>query len=205
MTFITLILTQFMTYKILITKIKTGVNDLSFEEEIMNWRKNREKNLSEGIMIGETLWSPVPENERKNLKLNFFPINANFKFDAKITLLETKKERILSKEDGTPIDPFLETGYVEFKHNEEPIRLFFVFDEQTNSYYIAFRDSTCGNESYPNGRLLLIENVDQENIILDFNKAFNFACAYNETLSCPVTPPDNWLSFAIKAGEKRFH
>ncbi|MBK5114648.1 MAG: DUF1684 domain-containing protein [Candidatus Heimdallarchaeota archaeon] len=177
---------------------------MSYEEEIMNWRQNRERNLNEGIMIGDMLWSPVPEDERKNLKLNFFPIDANYKFDAKITLLESKKERTFSKEDGTPSDPFLETGYVEFKHKNENIRLFFVFDEQTNGYYIAFRDSTCGKESYPNGRLLLIENVDQETIILDFNKAFNFACAYNETLSCPVTPPDNWLSFTIEAGEKVF-
>lgn len=178
---------------------------MTHEEEITTWRKNREKDLSEGIMIGEMLWSPVPENERKNLKLNFFPINVYFKFYAKLTLLETKKERILSKEDGSPTDPFLETGYVEFKYNKENIRLFFVFDEQTNGYYIAFRDSTCGEESYPNGRLLLIENIGQEKVILDFNKAFNFACAYNETLSCPVTPPDNWLTFAIVAGEKKYH
>jgi uncharacterized protein (DUF1684 family) len=53
--------------------------------------------------------------------------------------------------------------------------------------------------------LLLIENIQQENIILDFNKAFNFACAYNETIPCPVTPQDNWLDFPIKAGEKKYH
>ena len=175
---------------------------MTYEEEINAWRKNREKDLSEGIMIGEMLWSPVPEDERKNLKLNFFPINIDFKFDAKLTLLEIKKERILSKEDGSPTDPFLETGYVEFNYEKKKIRLFIIYDKQTDGYYVGFKDSTCGKESYPNGRLLLIENIKHEDIILDFNKAFNFACAYNETIPCPVTPQENWLDFPVKAGEK---
>ena len=70
---------------------------MSYEEEINAWRKKRETDLSEGIMIGDMLWSPVPESERKDLKLNFFPINSEFIFSAKLTLLENQKERILTK------------------------------------------------------------------------------------------------------------
>ncbi len=178
---------------------------MSYEKEIKIWRKSREKDLSEGVMIGDILWSPVPECERKDLKLDFFPIAPEFRFEAKLTLLETKKERVLSKADGTPTSPFLEAGHLGFMYRGETIRLFFVFDKQTDSYYMGFRDSTCGSESYPNGRLLLIESIDRDTITLDFNKAFNFACAYNETLPCPVTPQENWLDFPIRAGEKRYH
>lgn len=178
---------------------------MSYEEEIKNWRKNRIIDLSEGIMIGDILWSPVPESERKDLILDFFPINPDFRFDAKLTLLDERKERILSKVDGTPTNPFLEAGYVEFIHNDEQIRLFIVFDKATDGYYVGFRDPTCGKESYPNGRLILIEEITQARITLDFNKAFNFACAYNETLPCPVTPQENWLDFPIRAGEKKYH
>ncbi len=78
-----------------------------YQEEIITWRKNREKDLSEGIMIGDMLWSPVPENERKNLILNFFPNNANFKFDARITLSENKKERTFSKKMVHQVNYFL--------------------------------------------------------------------------------------------------
>jgi uncharacterized protein (DUF1684 family) len=177
---------------------------MTYQEEIMNWRADRERDLREGVMIGDILWSPVPEDMRESLKLHFFPINTDFKFDAKLTLLDSPKEITLEKEDGTPSDPFMETGYVDFTHEGESLRLSFVFDEQTNGYYVGFRDSTCGKESYPNGRLLLIDNVDQEDIVLDFNKAFNFACAYNESLYCPITPPNNWLTFSIEAGEKKF-
>ncbi|MDF1537553.1 MAG: DUF1684 domain-containing protein [Candidatus Thorarchaeota archaeon] len=161
--------------------------------------------MSEGIMIGDILWSPVPEPERKDLKLNFFPINPELVLDAKLTLSDVKKERILSKADGTPTNPFLEAGHVEFMYNNEQVRLFIIFDKQINGYYVGFRDSTCGKESYPNGRLLLVEEIEQELISLDFNKAFNFACAYNEALPCPVTPQENWLNFSIRAGEKKYH
>ncbi|MFW9848246.1 MAG: DUF1684 domain-containing protein [Candidatus Thorarchaeota archaeon] len=156
-------------------------------------------------MIGDILWSPVPEHERNDLKLNFFPINPEFRFRAKLTLLETRKERILSKANGTKTDPFLETGHVEFVFKNERIRLFFIYDEQTDGYYVGFKDSTCGIESYPNGRLLLIEETNKEDITLDFNKSFNFACAYNDELACPITPKENWLDFPITAGEKKYH
>ncbi|MHA1909172.1 MAG: DUF1684 domain-containing protein [Candidatus Thorarchaeota archaeon] len=177
---------------------------MPYQEEINTWRKKREQDMSEGVMIGDMLWSPVLESERKDLKLNFFPIDTEFKFNAKLTLLENKKERILTKADGTPTNPFLETGYVEFTYKEENIRLFIIFDEQTNGYYVGFRDSTCGEESYANGRLILIEEINQKAITLDFNKAFNFACAYNDTIPCPITPQENWLNFPIKAGEKKY-
>jgi len=177
---------------------------MSYEEEIKTWRTKREKDLSEGVMIGDILWFPVPESERNDLKLNFFPIDPGFKFHAKLTILQKTKERVLTKADGTPTDPFLETGYVEFEYKGETIRLFIIYDMQTDGYYVGFRDSTCGEESYPNGRLLLIEEINQEIITLDFNKAFNFACAYNEELPCPITPQENWLDFPIQAGEKKY-
>jgi uncharacterized protein (DUF1684 family) len=39
--------------------------------------------------------------------------------------------------------------------------------------------------------------------VLDFNMAFNPPCAFTELASCPVTPPQHRLPFAIPAGEMR--
>ena len=47
------------------------------------------------------------------------------------------------------------------------------------------------------------ENPDGT-IILDFNKAYNPYCAYNETFSCPLTPEENTLTVAILAGAKNY-
>ena len=40
-------------------------------------------------------------------------------------------------------------------------------------------------------------------ITLDFNFAFNPPCAFTPFALCPLPPPENWLSFAVAAGEKK--
>jgi len=37
--------------------------------------------------------------------------------------------------------------------------------------------------------------------LVDFNRAINPYCAYDEEFSCPLPPAENWLSFPIPAGE----
>jgi uncharacterized protein (DUF1684 family) len=39
-------------------------------------------------------------------------------------------------------------------------------------------------------------------LVVDFNRAYNPYCAYNENWSCPLVPPENRLNIAIRAGEK---
>jgi uncharacterized protein (DUF1684 family) len=41
-------------------------------------------------------------------------------------------------------------------------------------------------------------------VILDFNKAYNPYCAYSDEYNCPIPPRENYLNIAIKAGEKSF-
>ena len=66
-------------------------------------------------------------------------------------------------------------------------------------------DATTGKETYQNGRTLYTSNPDENgNVILDFNKAFNFPCAFNDYTTCPVPTPINRLAIAITAGEKSF-
>ena len=40
---------------------------------------------------------------------------------------------------------------------------------------------------------------------LDFNRAYNPYCAYNDAWRCPLPPSENWLAVAIRAGELSFH
>ena len=39
-------------------------------------------------------------------------------------------------------------------------------------------------------------------LVLDFNFAYNPSCAYNPKWVCPLSPPANNLSVAIRAGER---
>ena len=76
--------------------------------------------------------------------------------------------------------------------------------------FLPFRDSSNGRGTYAGGRYLYdtIKGADLgangESILLDFNFAYNPSCAYNDQWVCPLAPPDNWLEFAIPAGEKEF-
>ena len=71
--------------------------------------------------------------------------------------------------------------------------------------FVPFTDSTSGKETYGAGRYIDLEENDSDEYILDFNRAYNPYCAYNEDYSCPIPPRENRLSLTITAGEKIYH
>ncbi|MEO7537233.1 MAG: DUF1684 domain-containing protein [Ferruginibacter sp.] len=70
--------------------------------------------------------------------------------------------------------------------------------------FIPFTDSTTGDQSYGSGRYidLLIPEIKNNSVTIDFNKAYNPYCAYATGFHCPLPPKENSLSIAIIAGEK---
>ena len=69
--------------------------------------------------------------------------------------------------------------------------------------FFVFRDRTSGKETYGAGRFLRAEAACNGRIVLDFNRAFNPPCAFTAFATCPLPPPENWLPFAVTAGEKK--
>lgn len=74
-----------------------------------------------------------------------------------------------------------------------------------NDYSIFFRDRTCGEESYPMGRYVEAEKMDDGLFLLDFNRAYNPACAFSEHYNCPIPPAENHLNVRVPAGEMDAH
>jgi uncharacterized protein len=74
--------------------------------------------------------------------------------------------------------------------------------------WLPFTDASSGRETYGGGRYLFdtIKGADLgisgTEIVLDFNYAYNPSCAYDHRWSCPLSPPENRLPFAVTAGEK---
>lgn len=74
--------------------------------------------------------------------------------------------------------------------------------------WLPFLDATSGTATYGGGRYLYdtIKGADlgvgAAAIVLDFNFAYNPSCAYDERWSCPLSPPENRLPFAVTAGER---
>ena len=102
----------------------------------------------------------------------------------------------------------LRVGHLEGVLAGQPFRLLALrlvepgVDEAAVS--IFFRDATTGHESYPVGRYLDPVAVpgEPDAFVLDFNRAYNPACAFSPHYSCPVPPRENVLAIAVRAGEQ---
>ncbi len=65
---------------------------------------------------------------------------------------------------------------------------------------VYFRDATTGHGSYEVGRYVTVR-LDGDGLLVDFNHAYNPACALSPYYNCPIPPRENHLSVAIRAGE----
>lgn len=70
---------------------------------------------------------------------------------------------------------------------------------------IFFTDATTGSETYPVGRYVDPQSTGDGLYVLDFNRAYNPACAFSDHYNCPIPPDANHLSVPLRAGEMDPH
>ena len=72
--------------------------------------------------------------------------------------------------------------------------------------FVPFTDKTTGLQTYGGGRYIDFKMGDIHNneVVLDFNKAYNPYCAYASGFNCPIPPKENDLKVNINAGEKNY-
>ena len=70
--------------------------------------------------------------------------------------------------------------------------------------FLPFLDNTNGESTYSGGRYINLRIPEGDVMEIDFNKAYNPLCAYNEKYSCPIVPRVNYLDLKIEAGVKAF-
>lgn len=72
--------------------------------------------------------------------------------------------------------------------------------------FIPFKDDTNGELTYGGGRYMDIsmKDIQKNEVVLDFNKAYNPYCAYSDGYNCPVPPLENHLDMEILVGEKAY-
>ena len=120
-----------------------------------------------------------------------------------------KPDTTLLQTSDNKAEKYLNWGLVKFSINNAPqqLRLYLKADGRDSTLFIPFTDLTNGHETYGGGRYLdaPIPKFDETELTLDFNRAYNPYCAYNNAYSCPVPPAENRLQVAIAAGEKSFH
>jgi uncharacterized protein (DUF1684 family) len=130
-----------------------------------------------------------------------YPVETSWRVAAKLTPYpEPRRVAVDTVVEGLGWNP-LAPGVVEFELDGEQHSLE-VF-ESGEDFFILFADATNGIETYPAGRFLYAERVNADGLtVLDFNKAYNPPCAFNDFATCPLPPRRNHLEIAIPAGER---
>ena len=93
------------------------------------------------------------------------------------------------------------------QRTEATLSLYWI-EGYSGGLFLPFLDASNGRTTYSGGRYLYdtIKGADLSRdvneLILDFNYAYNPSYAYNEQWICPLSPAENRLSVAIVAGEQ---
>jgi uncharacterized protein (DUF1684 family) len=96
-------------------------------------------------------------------------------------------------------------GAVVFSIGGQEYRLDAVEEEGEEDLFLIFGDRTNGTATYGAGRFLYAPRPGPDGkTVVDFNKAYNPPCAFTAYATCPLPPPQNRLSVAVTAGEKRY-
>jgi uncharacterized protein (DUF1684 family) len=93
------------------------------------------------------------------------------------------------------------TGSVQMALDGRPYTLT-VLDDGDGGSFLPFGDETNGTSTYGGGRYVGVEVGEDGIATIDFNRAVNPYCAYDEDYSCPLPPVGNTIASAVEAGER---
>lgn len=140
----------------------------------------------------------------------FYPPNRKLVVTANVKLLPEEKSFKMTTSSGKKKEA-RKYALLSFQIDGKPLQLYtyqllaLTAKEETALHlFLPFIDKTSGKESYGGGRYIDLEITDIKNneVTIDFNKAYNPYCAFTTGYNCPIPPRENVLPVAIKAGER---
>lgn len=148
--------------------------------------------------LGLRLWDTLRARELP--PRSWFAVDENLRLRAMYTPYPTPSKVGLPNTRGE-IETGYVQGYVSFKLGGKSYRLD-AAELDDGRLYLPFGDLTNGVKTYPSGRYLNSEPVLEDGqVYVDFNRAYNPPCAYMESEPCTFAPSGNHLKVAIEAGE----
>jgi uncharacterized protein (DUF1684 family) len=152
--------------------------------------------------------SPVPSGQRERLAaLPFFEYDPAYRVLGE-TVRGDGAVRDVAASGGETVR-FRRFGTVRFglEGAERELSLYWL-EGYGGGVFLPFTDATSGKETYGGGRYLLdtVKGADlgeaDGRLVLDFNFAYNPSCSYDPRWVCPLSPPENRLEVAVRAGER---
>jgi uncharacterized protein (DUF1684 family) len=152
--------------------------------------------------------SPIPLAERDAFEgLPYYPVDVDLVFEGLTPEPYTGSEPTTFQipTSDNRLRPARRAGVFTFDLAGEPRRLTAYELEGAHAdgrYFLPFLDATSGSETYGAGRYLDLEPDEDGTYAIDFNLAYHPTCVYAPNFSCPLTPAENRLAVAIRAGER---
>ncbi len=152
----------------------------------------------------------TPEQIRKFTGLKYYPYDLTWRVMGEVVRDVTEDELTVElAADGTL--RYRRVARVQFEVASQSAALsLFWLQGYGGGLFLPFTDLTSGTETYAGGRYLYdtIKGADlgmhANQLVLDFNYAYNPSCEYNDRWVCPLPPAENRLPFHVHAGEKRY-
>ncbi len=155
--------------------------------------------------------SPLTAEQRCSFdQLLYYPYESHLRIIGKIDYGVKQEEITIELARNIPLH-LMRVAAVHFELSGQSAQLsLFWVQGYGGGLFLPFTDRTNRTETFGGGRYLYDTvkgadlGVDEHEIVLDFNFAYNPSCAYDSRWACPLAPQENDLNLAIPAGEKRF-
>jgi uncharacterized protein len=142
---------------------------------------------------------------RKNFRgIDYFPISASWTLDAKFEPYTPVRHIEIINVLGMK-EQMISPGAITFSKEGKEYRLDTILElPDDKELFVMFADATSARETYGAGRFLYIPMPANGRTRIDFNKAYNPPCAFNDFATCPLPPWQNRLALRVAAGEKKY-
>ncbi len=182
--------------------------DFYYSNDVKVFREGRDKEFR------DPKESPLTKEDFPLFKgLNYYILNSKYKIKAQVVKTLNEQQFEAETSNGKP-RLLVKYGYLEFNLDGKKQRLNVYqtivppensdYEEAKNTLFLPFKDLTSNEETYGGGRYMDFRIPKTNELIVDFNLAYNPSCAYGRKYSCFLVPKTNHLNIAIKAGEKKY-
>lgn len=168
-----------------------------FRREIDNFMKNHPQ-------------SPLDHEQRQDFDgLEYYDYNQDLDLEVEVERFPEEKPMVVMETSTGDAQEFKQWGQFTFQVDGEEATMVIYSDAHGQEFFMPFKDSTNGSETYGAGRYMDdhrpgFRQLGSNRFGIDFNYAYNPYCTYSPYYSCPLPPRENWLKVPIRAGEKNF-
>lgn len=154
--------------------------------------------------------SPIKYQQVKDL--DFYAPNENYQVEATVELIYEYDGFTMLTHAGKE-KTYYRYAKCTFEINNEKQILYLYQSksliqkkEYRDHLFLPFYDTTNYVSTFGGGRYMdfKLDDIKENKITIDFNKAYNPYCAYAGGFNCPIPPKENRLNIAIEAGEKLY-